>query len=129
VTLHAEMPMTASQRYHQNFELDINVYYFENWLFSVVVSLQRRAHFYHRKTWYMNFKPEFLPHYWSDNDFKGTIVNRTLPSLHRESIKITLKVNFIKIFILFTIASSFFICLQIVRISETPFTLIRSAWN
>ena len=31
-------------------------------------------------------KRRFLPHFWSDKDFKGTVVNQTLPSLHEGSL-------------------------------------------
>ena len=35
-------------------------------------------------------------HTWSDKDFKGTSVNRTLPSLHQGSLEITIKISLIK---------------------------------
>jgi len=68
---------------------------------SFVDSLQKwLAHFLHiRKTgeiiriWhFLSEKRRYLPHYWLDSGFKGTIVNRALPSLDEESLKITLSV-------------------------------------
>ena len=37
-------------------------------------------------------KRQYLLYFWSDKWFKGFVVNRTLPSLHIESIEITLTV-------------------------------------
>ena len=34
-----------------------------------------------------------LPHYWSNDGFKNTVVNPTKPSLHRGSLEITLTVS------------------------------------
>ena len=36
----------------------------------------------------------FSPHYLADKRFKGTVVNRELPSLHGRSLEITLTVQF-----------------------------------
>ena len=33
----------------------------------------------------------YLPHHWSDKDCKGTVVNLSLPSLHRGSRKLSLQ--------------------------------------
>ena len=68
-------------------QLNINVYNFENLRFSIVVSLQK--HFYCSYTYYTLWNSEnrqCLPHYWSDKVFKGTVVNRTLPSLDKGSL-------------------------------------------
>ena len=74
------------------YELDINIYNLKNCLFSNVISLQKwLAQFYCRirhspKNQYLMLlnleKRQYLPHYWSDQGLKGTIVNRALPSLH-----------------------------------------------
>ena len=37
-------------------------------------------------------KRRYLPHFWSDQGFEGTLVNRTLPSVHEGSLKITLTI-------------------------------------
>ena len=37
-------------------------------------------------------KRKYLPHYWSDKVFKGTVVHRVLSSLHGGSFEITLTV-------------------------------------
>ena len=37
-------------------------------------------------------KRQYLPHYWSVKYFKGTVVNREMPSLHGGSLEITLSV-------------------------------------
>ena len=39
-----------------------------------------------------SFKRRYFPHYRTDKYFKGTVVNRALPSLHERSLKITLTV-------------------------------------
>ena len=73
----------------------INVYNFENGLFSIVVSPQkwlanfqsgkhvgnvRIKHFQIKK------KRQYPPHYWSDKGLKGTIVNQAFPFLHGGSL-------------------------------------------
>ena len=97
--------MLDLQRYPEklcliNCELDINVYNFECWLFSLVVSRQQWiAHFYFRKinwnyqTWTTTIC-SLVPYYWLDKGFKGTVVNRKLLSLNRTlaSFEITLTV-------------------------------------
>ena len=83
-----------------NYELDIYVDKFENWLFSLFIYTSE-VHFCCRKT-YMNYqsttvstinpreKRQYSSHYWSDKGFKGTLVNRTLPSMYWWSLVITL---------------------------------------
>ena len=79
---------------------DINVYIFENWLFSNVVYIQKRlVHFFYTKTYnsYQNKtlfyleKRQYFPNHWSNNGFKGTFVNRVFSSLHRGSLKLGLQ--------------------------------------
>ena len=60
------------------------------------------AHFYCRNTYgnYQNLtfvnleKRQYLLHNRSDNSFKGTVVHRTVPSLHGGSLEISLPVPF-----------------------------------
>ena len=71
------------------YELDINFYFLENSLFSIVVSLQKwLAQSYcrnaiennrieHLKTW----KGQYYPHFLSDKGFMGTNLNLTLLSI------------------------------------------------
>ena len=35
-------------------------------------------------------KRQYLPHYWSDKSFKGTVVNQALPFLHGGSLTVSL---------------------------------------
>ena len=95
MSLHANIAMPASQPYPLNlllieFELDLNYYCFENWLFSIVVSLQKcLAQFYCRhKYWSTHIKLEkCLPHYWSEKDVNGTVANKALPYFYRQFFK------------------------------------------
>ena len=71
-------------------ELDIIVHILENWLFSIVVSLQKCiAHFYCSREFevirFKHFrKPVSIFHIIDQKMvFKGIVVNPTLPSLHR----------------------------------------------
>ena len=78
------------------YELDIKVFLSLNCLFSFVIPLQEwRAHLlFMRNNGEINRKKHFtelekrryLSHLWSDLGFKGTVVNRTLPSLHEGSL-------------------------------------------
>ena len=36
-----------------------------------------------------NPKNHYIPHYWSDKDFKVTVVNRALSSFHGGSLEVT----------------------------------------
>ena len=66
------------------------VYNFENWLFSIVVWLQKGRAFLQEKKHIINLEErQLLPYYWWDKVFKGMVVNRALSSL---SLKITLTV-------------------------------------
>ena len=76
------------------------MYRFENWLFSMVVSLQKLLAYLNRTTHrkyllsyiLLNLEiRQYLSHFWSDKDVKGTVVNLTLLSLHGGSLEITLK--------------------------------------
>ena len=44
---------------------------------------------------FWNFKHGYLIHTWRDKAFKGTVVNRTLPSLHRGSLEVAFTVPLI----------------------------------
>ena len=51
------------------YESGLNIYNFENWLFSFVVSQQKWLdHFFYRETYrnYLEPTTKYLPHYWSD---------------------------------------------------------------
>ena len=68
-------------------------------LFSTVVSLQKwLAHFFfagkiQKISQVLNLENrQYLPHYWLDKGFKGTFLNRALPSLHGGSLWIMLTV-------------------------------------
>ena len=70
-------------------KLDINDFNFENWLFSIVVSLHKwlqLARYNCRKTYKKTYNIFHII------DAKGAVVNRTLPSLHEGSLEITLTV-------------------------------------
>ena len=107
VTLHTEMVMPDLQRYPWklgliNYELDIHAFVSLNCLFSFAVSLRkllvytllirsngethRNKHFFSQKN--MMISSTFLIRL----GFKGTVVNRALPSLHGRSFEITLTV-------------------------------------
>ena len=69
--------------------------WFFNYLFSFAVSLQKwLVHFLFirsngeiiRIQLYSRQKRWYLPHFLSDKGFKGTVVNRVLPFLHRGSL-------------------------------------------
>ena len=72
---------------------------FENWLFFIVlktgVSLQKWSFLLQEKIRRINTnkhyseKRQYLPYFWSENGFKGTVVNLALPSLHGGSLEIT----------------------------------------
>ena len=75
--------------------------------FSIVVSLQKWfIHIYYRNTKLSELntfnleKWKYLPHHWSDKDFKGNIVNRALQSLPGGSLEITLTVQLMNNFFL-----------------------------
>ena len=63
------------------------VYNFENWLFSIVGSIQKWLEPFCSRIKYRSYKNftllnleklQYLSYYWSDKGFKGTVVNRTL---------------------------------------------------
>ena len=94
MTFHAKMTMPDSQRYPWNLYLINSVEEFV--VFSICfpavemrLSLLETTHieiirFQNHNQWY-------LIQTWSDKAFKSTVVNRTLPSLHGESLKIAIK--------------------------------------
>ena len=66
-----------------------------------MVSLKKWfAHFFWRKTIIRTLlnleKRQYLPHYWADKGFKGTVVNQTSSSLNRGTLKITFTVPLIQ---------------------------------
>jgi len=80
----------------------INVNDFENYLFSIEVSLQNDLRIspaekhllgIRMKTLFHLDNCQYLPHYWSYNGFNGTVMNRALPSLQGGSLEITLTVS------------------------------------
>ena len=69
--------------------------------FSFAVSLQATCAFLAHKNQRRRYQKQKLiksgkrrnfPHFWSDQGFEGTLVNRTLPSVHEGSLKITLTI-------------------------------------
>ena len=80
---------------------DLNVYNFEKWLFSIVFFLKCDLrfstgvnhilffwidHFLYLEEWQNHLQ------YWLDKAFKGTVVNRVLPSLHGGSTEIIINI-------------------------------------
>ena len=55
-------------------------------------SLSQRNYLQNKKTMKETKKNRVLNYIWSDKAFKVTVVNRAVPSLHGESLEITLTV-------------------------------------
>ena len=87
MALHAQRVLSHSQRYSWKlflikFELDINVIFhcgFSEKLTCAFLVYEKQ--YTHRKNT-LSEKRRYLPHFWSDEWFKGTVPNRALSSVH-----------------------------------------------
>ena len=77
---------------------NIKVYNFTKYFFSIVVFYKNMTCAFHCRNisiWIISFlnlfkleKRIYLPHYWSDKGFKGTVLNRTQPSIFSKRVTI-----------------------------------------
>ena len=114
ISIHLKRDMTDLQWYPWNLYLihnvenivvflDLKVFISDN---SYMFSCGRNArNFFCRETAqlkiisFWNYKHGYLIHTWSDKDFKGSVVNRALPSLHGGSLEIMLTILSLQILI------------------------------
>ena len=92
------MTMSDSQQYPEKlcwikYELEINVYDFKKLIICGFSTKVQMAHFY---LILLNLeKRQYLPHYWSNEGLKGTLVTRAVSTCHGGSLEITLTVPLI----------------------------------